>query len=72
MIPREILKKIRRIEIRTSRIVNTAIAGQYLSTFKGRGMEFEEVRNYEIGDDVGTIDWNVSARYGQPFVKVLR
>lgn len=72
MIPREILKKIRRIEIRTSRIVNTAIAGQYLSTFKGRGMEFEEVRNYEIGDDVRTIDWNVSARYGQPFVKVLR
>jgi uncharacterized protein (DUF58 family) len=72
MIPREILKKIRRIEIRTSRIVNTAIAGQYHSTFKGRGMEFEEVRSYEIGDDVRTIDWNVSARSGQPFVKVFR
>lgn len=72
MIPREILKKIRRIEIRTSRLVNTAVAGQYLSTFKGRGMEFEEVRKYEIGDDIRTIDWNVSARHGQPFVKVLR
>lgn len=72
MIPKEILKKIRRIEIRTSHIVNAAIAGQYHSTFKGRGMEFEEVRNYEIGDDVRTIDWNVSARYGHPFVKVFR
>ncbi|MEE9294917.1 MAG: DUF58 domain-containing protein [Phycisphaerae bacterium] len=72
MIPKEILKKIRRIEIRTSHIVNAAMAGQYHSTFKGRGMEFEEVRNYEIGDDVRTIDWNVSARYGHPFVKVFR
>jgi uncharacterized protein (DUF58 family) len=72
MIPKELLKKIRRIEIRTSRIVNAAIAGQYHSTFKGRGMEFEDVRNYEIGDDVRAIDWNVSARYGQPFVKVFR
>jgi len=72
MIPREVLRKIRRIEIRTSHIVNTAVAGQYYSTFKGRGMEFEEVRNYEIGDDVRTIDWNVSARYGHPFVKVFR
>lgn len=72
MIPKELLKKIRRIEIRTSHIVNAAIAGQYHSTFKGRGMEFEEVRNYEIGDDVRSIDWNVSARYGHPFVKVFR
>ncbi len=72
MIPRELLKKIRRIEIRTSHIVNAAVAGQYHSTFKGRGMEFEEVRKYEIGDDVRTIDWNVSARYGHPFVKVFR
>jgi len=72
MIPKEILKKIRRIEIRTSHIVDTAMAGQYQSAFKGRGMEFEEVRGYEIGDDVRMIDWNVSARYGQPFVKVLR
>lgn len=72
MIPKELLKKIRRIEIRTSRIVNAAIAGQYHSTFKGRGMEFEEVRIYEVGDDVRAIDWNVSARHGQPFVKVFR
>ena len=72
MIPKEVLKKIRRIEIRTSRMVNAAIAGQYHSTFKGRGMEFEEVRNYEIGDDVRAIDWNVSARHGQLFVKVFR
>ena len=72
MIPKELLKKIRRIEIRTRRIVDAAIAGQYHSTFKGRGMEFEEVRNYEIGDDVRAIDWNVSARHGQPFVKVFR
>lgn len=72
MIPKELLKKIRRIEIRTSRIVNAAVAGQYHSSFKGRGMEFEEVRNYEIGDDVRAIDWNVSARCGQLFVKVFR
>lgn len=72
MIPEEILKKIRRIEIRTSRIVNTAVAGQYRSTFKGQGIEFEEVRNCQIGDDVRRIDWNVSARYGHPFVKVFR
>lgn len=72
MIPKELLKKIRRIEIRTSQMVNEVLAGQYHSAFKGRGMEFEEVRQYEIGDDVRTIDWNVSARYGHPFVKVFR
>jgi len=72
MIPKELLKKIRRIEIRTSQMVNDALAGQYHSAFKGRGMEFEEVRQYQIGDDVRTIDWNVSARYGEPFVKVFR
>ena len=72
MIPGEILKKIRHIEIRTSHLVDAAVAGQYQSTFKGRGMEFEEVRDYQIGDDVRAIDWNVSARYGHPFVKVLR
>jgi len=72
MIPKELLKKIRRIEIRTSHVVNAALAGEYHSAFKGRGMEFEEVRNYQIGDDVRTIDWNVSARYGEPFVKVFR
>lgn len=72
MIPKELLKKIRRIEIRTSHIVNDALAGQYHSAFKGRGMEFEEVRQYQIGDDVRSIDWNVSARFGEPFVKVFR
>jgi uncharacterized protein (DUF58 family) len=72
MVPKDLLRKIRRIEIRTSHIVNTAVAGQYYSAFKGRGIEFEEVRNYEIGDDVRAIDWNVSARYGRPFVKVFR
>lgn len=72
MIPAELLKKIRRIEIRTSHIVNDVLSGQYHSAFKGRGMEFEEVREYRIGDDVRTIDWNVSARYGRPFVKVFR
>jgi uncharacterized protein (DUF58 family) len=72
MIPKELLKKIRRIEIRTSRTVNEALAGHYHSVFKGLGMEFEEVRQYQIGDDVRAIDWNVSARYGEPFVKVFR
>jgi uncharacterized protein (DUF58 family) len=72
MIPKEMLKKIRRIEIRTSHMVNEVLAGQYHSAFKGRGMEFEEVRTYQIGDDVRSIDWNVSARYGHPYVKQFR
>jgi len=72
MVPVELLKKIRRIEIRTSHMVNDVLAGQYHSAFKGRGMEFEEVREYQIGDDVRTIDWNVSARYGKPYVKKFR
>jgi len=72
MIPKELLKKIRRIEIRSSHLVTDALAGQYHSAFKGRGMEFEEVRQYQIGDDVRTIDWNVSARMGEPYVKVFR
>ncbi len=72
MIPKDLLKKIRRIEIRTSHLVNDALAGQYHSAFKGRGMEFEEVRPYQVGDDIRTIDWNVTARYGEPFVKVFR
>ncbi|MBN1344639.1 MAG: DUF58 domain-containing protein [Phycisphaerae bacterium] len=72
MIPKELLKKVRQIEIRTSHMVNDVFAGQYHSAFKGRGMEFEEVRQYQIGDDVRTIDWNVTARSGQPFVKVFR
>lgn len=72
MIPPELLKKIRRIEIRTSHMVNDVMAGRYHSAFRGRGMEFEEVREYRIGDDVRAIDRNVSARYGKPHVKVFR
>jgi len=72
VIPKELLKKIRHIEIRTSHLVDEVLAGQYSTTFKGRGMEFEEVRPYQVGDDVRTIDWNVSARYGEAFVKVYR
>jgi uncharacterized protein (DUF58 family) len=72
VIPQDILKKVRRIELRTSRLVDDVLAGGYHSAFKGRGMEFEEVRQYQIGDDVRTIDWNVSARYGEPFVKLYR
>lgn len=72
MIPKELLKKIRRIEIRTSHLVNDVLAGQYHSAFKGRGMEFEEVRPYQIGDDIRSIDWNVTARYGEPYVKKFR
>ena len=69
MIPRETLKKIRRIEIRTRRSVNDVFAGRYHSVFKGQGMEFQEVREYVPGDDIRAIDWNVTARTGSPFVK---
>lgn len=72
MLPREIIKKIRRIEIHTSHIVDELLAGQWHSAFKGRGIEFEEVRPYQIGDDVRAIDWNVTARTGRPFVKLFR
>ncbi|MBI1826522.1 MAG: DUF58 domain-containing protein [Planctomycetes bacterium] len=72
MIPKELLKKVRQIQIRTSRTVNDVLAGQYHSAFRGRGMEFEEVSPYVIGDDVRLIDWNVSARYGEPFIKKFR
>lgn len=72
MLSPEIRKKIRSIEIRTSRMVSDVLAGQYRSAFKGRGMEFEEVRPYMFGDDVRSIDWNVSARAGEPHVKVFR
>ncbi len=72
MIPHELVKKIRRIQIRTSHRVDDMLAGEYLSAFKGRGIEFEEVRPYQPGDDVRTIDWNVTARYGEPFVKLFR
>jgi uncharacterized protein (DUF58 family) len=66
---RAILKKIRYLELKTRGMVETAFAGQYRSVFKGRGMNFEEVREYQPGDEVRTIDWNVTARYGEPFVK---
>jgi uncharacterized protein (DUF58 family) len=69
MISRELAKKIRLIEICTRRAVNDTLAGGYHSVFKGRGMEFDEVREYAPGDDVRTIDWNVTARTGRPFVK---
>src|SRR5271170_4750458 len=66
---REILKKVRQIEIRTRRLVDAAMGGEYHSVFKGRGMDFDEVREYVAGDEVRTIDWNVTARSGRPFVK---
>ncbi|MFQ5429990.1 MAG: DUF58 domain-containing protein [Phycisphaerae bacterium] len=72
MQPSELLKKIRRIQIRTSHMANDLFAGQYHSTFKGQGMEFEEVREYQAGDDVRSIDWNVTARQGRPFIKRFR
>lgn len=69
MIPKEILKKIRQIELRALRLVNETMAGQYHSVFKGQGMNFEEVREYQPGDEVRSIDWNVTARMNHPFVK---
>jgi uncharacterized protein (DUF58 family) len=71
MIPKEILKKVKRIEIATRGLVNEVFSGEYHSVFKGRGMEFSEVREYQIGDDIRNIDWNVSARMGHPYVKVF-
>jgi len=71
MIPREILKQVRRIEISTRGLVNEVFSGEYHSVFKGRGMSFAEVREYEYGDDIRSIDWNVTARTGQPFVKIF-
>jgi len=69
MIPPGWLKQIRRIELRTIRLVENLMAGQYHSVFRGRGLDFEEVREYQAGDDVRSIDWNVTARQGRPFVK---
>ncbi|MDD3375382.1 MAG: DUF58 domain-containing protein [Candidatus Omnitrophica bacterium] len=69
MIPKEVLRNIRRIEITTSRLVTDVFAGAYHSVFKGRGMEFDEVREYQPGDDIRTIDWNVTARTGKPYIK---
>jgi len=71
MIPKEILKKVKRIEITTRGIVNDIFSGEYHSVFKGRGMEFSEVREYQFGDDIRTIDWNVTARMRHPYVKVF-
>jgi uncharacterized protein (DUF58 family) len=72
MISKEVLQKIRKIHIRTNHVVNDIFAGEYESAFRGRGMQFEEVREYTPGDDVRDIDWNVTARFGHPFVKVYR
>ncbi len=69
MLTNDLIHKIRHIEIRTKRLVNDGFAGEYHSIFKGRGMEFEEVRPYQPGDEVRTIDWNVTARTGDPYVK---
>jgi uncharacterized protein (DUF58 family) len=71
MIPQEVMQQIRRIQIRTNHLVSDILAGQYESVFKGQGMEFKEVREYVPGDDIRSIDWNVTARTGHPHVKVL-
>lgn len=68
----DIIRKVRRLEIRTRHLVTDAVSGAYHSSFKGRGMDFEEVREYAIGDDVRTIDWNVSAKMDKPYVKIFR
>ena len=68
---KEILKKVRKIEIKTRRLSNHIFSGEYHSSFKGRGMTFSEVRQYQYGDDVRAIDWNVTARYNEPYVKVF-
>jgi len=69
MIPKEILRQVRRIEIKTTRLVNDLFGGEYRSVFKGQGIEFADVREYVAGDDIRTIDWNVTARSQHPFVK---
>ena len=71
MISKEVLKKIRKLEIQTKGIVNTLFGGEYQSAFKGRGMAFSEVREYSYGDDIRQIDWNVTARTGTPFIKIF-
>ncbi|MHB2147605.1 DUF58 domain-containing protein [Calditrichota bacterium LG25] len=71
-IPRELLKKVKQIEISTRNIVNEVFSGEYHSVFKGRGMEFAEVREYQPGDDIRLIDWNVTARMGHPFIKLFQ
>ncbi len=71
MLSEEVLKKIQKFHFQTRRLANDLFAGQYESAFKGRGVEFAEVREYQPGDDVRSIDWNVSARFGRPFVKIF-
>lgn len=68
---KELLKKVRKIEIKTKKLSNNIFGGEYHSTFKGRGMTFSEVRQYQFGDDIRAIDWNVTARYSEPFVKIF-
>lgn len=70
-LPKEVLKKVREIEFASKKLVDSVFSGEYHSTFKGLGMEFAEVRQYEPGDDVRSIDWNVTARIGEPFVKIF-
>jgi uncharacterized protein (DUF58 family) len=71
MLTKELLKQVKQIEIRTRGLVNEVFSGEYHSVFKGRGMEFAEVREYQVGDDIRSIDWNVSARFGHPYVKIF-
>ncbi len=71
MLPQELIKRIRRLEITTRKVVSDSMAGQYHSVFKGRGMAFSEVRQYQPGDEIRTIDWNVTARMNEPYVKVF-
>lgn len=71
MISKELLKQVRQIEIRTKGLVNQVFSGEYHSVFKGRGMEFSEVREYTFGDDIRNIDWNVTARFGHPYIKIF-
>jgi uncharacterized protein (DUF58 family) len=71
MLTKELLKQVRQIEIRTKGLVNQVFSGEYHSVFKGRGMEFSEVREYQFGDDIRDIDWNVTARFAHPFIKVF-
>jgi len=71
LLTRELLKQVRQIEIRTKGLVNQVFSGEYHSVFKGRGMEFSEVREYQFGDDIRNIDWNVTARLGHPFIKIF-
>jgi len=72
MLPPDLIQKIKKVHIRTGRVVNTLMAGQYKSVFRGVGIEFEEVREYSPGDDVKSINWKVSARMGRPYVKLYR